>query len=129
MKKLVRLTALVGVLVLATGAPAYARGGGGGGGGHAGGGGGGRFAGGGGARGRGARVGGPTGGIGLSRGGGAPLGRASRLGWASRRVPGRRGCRRRPLGGAVRGPVWGVLALRPLGIRAVGPACGGPAGV
>ena len=46
MKKLVRLTALIGVLVLASGAPAYARGGGGGhgggggfgGGGHAGGG-------------------------------------------------------------------------------------------
>lgn len=46
MSKLVRLTALIGVLVLASGAPAYARGGGGGG--HGGGGGGGHFGGGGG---------------------------------------------------------------------------------
>jgi hypothetical protein len=42
MSKLIRLTALIGVLVLAGGAPAYARGGGGG---H-GGGGGGHFGGG-----------------------------------------------------------------------------------
>jgi hypothetical protein len=48
MSKLVRLTALIGVLVLASGAPAYARGGGGGGGGGHAGGGGGHFAGGGG---------------------------------------------------------------------------------
>src|SRR3989442_3288238 len=60
MGKLVRLTALIGVLVLASGAPAYARGGGGGGG-H-GGGGGGHFGGGGGLGG-GDAAGGPHGGF------------------------------------------------------------------
>jgi len=73
MRKLARLTALIGVLILASGAPAYARGGGGGGGGgHAGGGGGhfaggggGHFAGGGGAHfGGGHAFGGPHGGFG-----------------------------------------------------------------
>ena len=58
MKKLVRLTALIGVFVLASGAPAYARGGGG----H-GGGGGGHF-GGGAAVGGGHAFGGPHGGFG-----------------------------------------------------------------
>jgi len=66
MRKLLRLTALIGALVLASGAPAYARGGGGGhgggggfGGGHAGG-----FGGGGHASGGGHAFGGPHGGFG-----------------------------------------------------------------
>src|SRR3989442_14521012 len=68
MGKLVRLTALIGVLVLASGAPAFARGGGGGGG--DGGGGGGHFGGGGGL------------------GGGRPAGGAHGGVFRQRRIPG-----------------------------------------
>src|SRR2546428_12454048 len=96
MSKLVRLTALIGVLVLASGAPAFARGGGGGGG-H-GGGGGGHFGGGGGLGGGGAA-------------GGARGGVFRPNGVAGAQLRGQHGLRRRHLrpawGGFIRG--WALL--------------------
>ena len=108
MKKLVRVTALIGMLVLASGAPAYARGGGGG---HGGGGG---FSGGGHAGG-GHAFGGPHGGF------AGHHGFDGHHGFAGHRFHGDAFVGFGPYWGPVLGSILGVLAVRTLPLRAVDP--------